>query len=225
MKNLVSFVANRVRSRRRPGPARIRDALRADRARRARRGDGSRQPDQHTCCGRSLPLPTSDAIVLAAVVAASGAAATIDLRTGRIPNLLTATVAVTGLALAGLGLSGHSMAGALVGRPDRVRADAAGALARRHRRRRREAARRARHAARTRRHRDGVSLQRDRGRPAGRRTRASSERRLGTTVSRTARLMRAPSETKKEIDGAAQRQPVRVRTGTGRRAPSPRRSW
>ena len=46
---------------------------------------------------------------------ASGAAAAIDLRTGRIPNPLTALVAITGFALAGLGLSGHSMAGALVG--------------------------------------------------------------------------------------------------------------
>jgi len=53
--------------------------------------------------------------VLAAVVAASGTAAAIDLRTGRIPNPLTAFVAVAGFILAGLGLSGHSMGGALVG--------------------------------------------------------------------------------------------------------------
>ena len=53
--------------------------------------------------------------MLAAVVAASGAAAVIDLRTGRIPNPLTAAVAAGGLGLAAFGLTGHSMAGALVG--------------------------------------------------------------------------------------------------------------
>lgn len=53
--------------------------------------------------------------MLAAVVAASGAAAVIDLRTGRIPNPLTATVAAAGLGLAAFGLTGHSMAGALAG--------------------------------------------------------------------------------------------------------------
>ena len=53
--------------------------------------------------------------MLAVVVTASGLAAAIDLRTGRIPNPLTALVAVTGVGLAGLGLSGHSMAGAFAG--------------------------------------------------------------------------------------------------------------
>lgn len=53
--------------------------------------------------------------MLAAVVAASGVAAAIDLRTGRIPNPLTATVAAAGLGLAAFGLTGHSMAGALGG--------------------------------------------------------------------------------------------------------------
>ena len=53
--------------------------------------------------------------MLAAIVAASGAAAVIDLRTGRIPNPLTAAVAAGGLGLAAFGLTGHSMAGALVG--------------------------------------------------------------------------------------------------------------
>ena len=53
--------------------------------------------------------------MLAAVVAASGAAAVIDVRTGRIPNLLTAPVAAAGLGLAAFGLTGHSMTGALVG--------------------------------------------------------------------------------------------------------------
>jgi len=53
--------------------------------------------------------------VLAVVVAASGTAAVIDLRTGRIPNPLTAVVAAGGIGLAAFGLTGHSMAGALVG--------------------------------------------------------------------------------------------------------------
>ena len=53
--------------------------------------------------------------MLAAVVAASGTAAVIDLRTGKIPNPLTAAVAAGGLGLAAFGLTGHSMAGALVG--------------------------------------------------------------------------------------------------------------
>ena len=48
-------------------------------------------------------------------MAASGTAAVIDLRTGRIPNPLTAAVAAGGLGLAAFGLTGHSMAGALVG--------------------------------------------------------------------------------------------------------------
>ena len=54
-------------------------------------------------------------IVLAAVVAAAGAAAAIDLRTGRIPNRLTAAVGLTGITLALGGWSGHSVAGALGG--------------------------------------------------------------------------------------------------------------
>ena len=62
-----------------------------------------------------MPPPASDLVVLAAVAAASGAAAVIDLRTGRIPNPLTAAVAAGGLGLAAFGLTGHSMAGALVG--------------------------------------------------------------------------------------------------------------
>lgn len=53
--------------------------------------------------------------MLAVVVAASGTAAIIDLRTGRIPNPLTAAVAAGGIGLAAFGLTGHSMAGALVG--------------------------------------------------------------------------------------------------------------
>ncbi len=55
----------------------------------------------------------------AAVIAAAGTAAVIDLRTGRIPNPLTAAVAAGGLALAAAGLTGQSIgaavAGALIG--------------------------------------------------------------------------------------------------------------
>lgn len=57
----------------------------------------------------------SDVLVPAAVAAASGAAALIDLRTGRIPNPLTASVAAAGLGLAALGLTGQSIGGALGG--------------------------------------------------------------------------------------------------------------
>jgi prepilin peptidase CpaA len=53
--------------------------------------------------------------VIAAVVAAAGTAAAIDLRTGRIPNPLTATVAAAGFGFAVFGLTGQSMAGALAG--------------------------------------------------------------------------------------------------------------
>ena len=52
----------------------------------------------------------------AAVLAAGLAAATvIDLRTRRIPNVLTATMACLGLGLAAAGASGHSVGTALVG--------------------------------------------------------------------------------------------------------------
>ena len=53
--------------------------------------------------------------MLAAVAAASGTAAVIDLRTGRIPNPLTASVAAAGLGLSTLGLTDQSMTGAVVG--------------------------------------------------------------------------------------------------------------
>ena len=51
----------------------------------------------------------------AAVAAGAGAAAAIDLRTGRIPNPLTAAVALGGLVLASQGLTGQTMAGAALG--------------------------------------------------------------------------------------------------------------
>jgi prepilin peptidase CpaA len=53
--------------------------------------------------------------VQVAVVAASCAAAAIDVRTGKIPNQLTASVAGFGLAIASAGLTGHSVAVAAIG--------------------------------------------------------------------------------------------------------------
>ena len=139
--------------------------------------------------------------MLAAVVASSGAAATIDLRTGRIPNLLTATVAVAGLALAGLGpratrwqrlvgaligfalmLPGHLLGG--TGAGDVKLLAALGTLLGP----------------------GGIVMAFLYSAIAGGLLavgHAVGRGRFGTTVSRTARLMRAPSETKKEIDGAA----------------------
>ena len=162
----------------------------------------SRQQDQHGvvaghCCFQHL-IPS----VLLAVVAGSGTAAAIDLRTGQIPNPLTAGVAGLGLALTPRAVRA-TRSPPPRRRRARVRADAAGPRARRHRRRRREAARGARHAARTRRRVDGVSLQRDRGRPARRRACAQAP---------PPRRRRSPGPrawwpprwtTKKEIDGAA----------------------
>jgi prepilin peptidase CpaA len=149
-----------------------------------------------------LLLRTSDLVVLAAVIAASGSAAAIDLRTGRIPNLLTATVAVTGFALAGLGLTGHSMAGALAGAligfalmlpghllggtgaGDVKLLAALGTLLGP----------------------GGIAMAFLYSAIAGGLLavgHAVRRKRFGTTVSRTARLMTAPAETKKEIDGTA----------------------
>ncbi|HEX6210924.1 MAG TPA: prepilin peptidase [Methylomirabilota bacterium] len=54
-------------------------------------------------------------IVPAAVSAGAGAAAFIDVRTGRIPNPLTAAVALAGFGLAAVGLTGLSLAGAVLG--------------------------------------------------------------------------------------------------------------
>jgi prepilin peptidase CpaA len=149
-----------------------------------------------------LPLRTSDLIVLAAVVAASGVAAAIDVRTGRIPNLLTAVVAVAGFALAGLGLSGHSVAGALTGAvlgfvlmlPGHlVGGTGAGDV-------------KLLAALGTLLGPGGVLMAFLYSAMAGGLLalgHAFKRRRLGTTLSRTARLMAAPGETKKEINGAA----------------------
>lgn len=63
--------------------------------------------------------PLSDSIVLAVVTIGVAAAAVIDLRTRRVPNALTASLALIGIALAGAGLGrvglGASLLGALLG--------------------------------------------------------------------------------------------------------------
>ena len=57
----------------------------------------------------------SEPLLLAAVALCGGAAATIDLRTRRVPNRLTASIAVLGLALAAWHATGVTVAGALAG--------------------------------------------------------------------------------------------------------------
>jgi prepilin peptidase CpaA len=64
-------------------------------------------------------MQTSDALVTAVVAVGMGAAAVIDLRTRRIPNLLTATLAAVGVGLAAAGFGrvglGASILGCLLG--------------------------------------------------------------------------------------------------------------
>ena len=57
----------------------------------------------------------SDALTLAVVLAGTGAGAAIDLSTRRVPNLLTASIAATGLALATTGLGRVDVAAAVAG--------------------------------------------------------------------------------------------------------------
>jgi prepilin peptidase CpaA len=64
-------------------------------------------------------MPSSDALVTAVVAVGMGAAAVIDLRTRRIPNILTASIAGIGLGIAAAGFGhvglGASMLGCLLG--------------------------------------------------------------------------------------------------------------
>jgi prepilin peptidase CpaA len=64
-------------------------------------------------------MQTSDALVTAIVAVGMGAAAVIDLRTRRIPNILTATLAAVGVGLAAAGFGrvglGASVLGCLLG--------------------------------------------------------------------------------------------------------------
>lgn len=66
-----------------------------------------------------MPLPQlqtpSDALVLAILGAATGLAAVIDLRTRRIPNALTGSLAVVGLGLAAMQLGTVGIGGAIIG--------------------------------------------------------------------------------------------------------------
>ena len=64
-------------------------------------------------------MQNSDALVTAVVAIGMGAAAVIDLRTRRIPNILTATLAAIGIGLAAAGFGrvglGASLLGCLLG--------------------------------------------------------------------------------------------------------------
>ena len=64
-------------------------------------------------------MQNSDALVTAIVAVGMGAAAVIDLRTRRIPNILTATMAAIGIGLAAAGVGrvglGASLLGCLLG--------------------------------------------------------------------------------------------------------------
>jgi len=63
-----------------------------------------------------MPLPTpSEALVVAILAAATGLAAVIDLRTRRIPNALTGSLAVVGLGLAAAQFGTVGIGGAIVG--------------------------------------------------------------------------------------------------------------
>jgi len=61
-------------------------------------------------------LPTlSNTLVVAALVASGAVATVIDLRTRRVPNKLTLSIAVLGLALAAFRVSGVTLASAFLG--------------------------------------------------------------------------------------------------------------
>ena len=63
-----------------------------------------------------MPLPTpSEALVVGILAVATGLAAVIDLRTRRIPNALTGSLAVVGLGIAAAQLGTVGIGGAIVG--------------------------------------------------------------------------------------------------------------
>src|SRR4029079_6643496 len=66
------------------------------------------------CSGMAL-LQNSDALVTVIIAVGMGAAAVIDLRTRRIPNILTATLAAVGLGLAAAGIGRVGLGAALLG--------------------------------------------------------------------------------------------------------------
>jgi prepilin peptidase CpaA len=59
--------------------------------------------------------PTFDLLGAAVIVVTAAIATVVDLRTGRIPNALTAAAALAGLTLAGLGLTGVTLGLAITG--------------------------------------------------------------------------------------------------------------
>ena len=116
MDRLVNFVRRLVRAEDGQDLLEYAMLVRPDRARRHRRGDTAGQHDQHgvlaghcrfqhltpSCPGRRGRPP--------------GAAAAIDVRTGKIPNALTAGVAGSGARRSPpSGLTGHSVAAAAIG--------------------------------------------------------------------------------------------------------------
>jgi prepilin peptidase CpaA len=63
-----------------------------------------------------MPLhKSSDALVVAVIAIGMGAAAIIDLRTRRIPNLLTASLAAIGIGIAAAGLGRVGIGAAILG--------------------------------------------------------------------------------------------------------------
>jgi prepilin peptidase CpaA len=62
-----------------------------------------------------LPQTPSDALVVAILAAATGLAAVIDLRTRRIPNALTGSLAIVGFGMAATQLGSVGIGGALIG--------------------------------------------------------------------------------------------------------------
>ena len=58
---------------------------------------------------------TSDVVVFGALLAGAGAGAVIDLRTRRVPNVVTASLALTGIGLAATGLSGVTFGASMLG--------------------------------------------------------------------------------------------------------------
>ncbi len=61
------------------------------------------------------PLPPSDVLVLAIVATGTGAAALIDIRTRRVPNVLTVTLAAVGFGIAAAGLGRVGLGASLLG--------------------------------------------------------------------------------------------------------------
>ncbi len=138
------------------GPARVRPPVRADRALCAgRRDDRGADHSQRVLAGHCLQFLASRLRRLAVGVVI---ATVIDIRTRRIPNALTASMAGVGFGFAATGLSGVSLHGC--GRRVRARpgADAARPHARGHRSRRRQVDGRRRGNRRSRTGRQSVSV-------------------------------------------------------------------